>query len=170
MTCCNNEEEQLMKKPKGGKKVVGGALTDDLAKLAVPFAILLAKQGLDSMFAWKKKGKKSNKKQDSNTSTSQKPKAEKSKIKKADGKKKGVFKKGGCGCGVPPLFGGTMSATQDIASNKGVPMLQNNIHASLETTAGSVTAAGGKGMGPKKTPRFSSLAESIDNFLKSHHN
>jgi len=52
------------KKPSASKKVVpkkatkkGGALMDDVKNLAVPFAILLAKQGLQSMFD-KKKTKK----------------------------------------------------------------------------------------------------------------
>lgn len=39
------------------KKKQGGALTDDLKTLAVPFAILLAKQGIDEM---KNKSKKQN--------------------------------------------------------------------------------------------------------------
>lgn len=52
------------KKPSASKKAVpkkatkkGGALMDDVKNLAVPFAILLAKQGLQSMFD-KKKTKK----------------------------------------------------------------------------------------------------------------
>jgi hypothetical protein len=46
------------KTPKGkGKK--GGALVDDIKNLAVPFAILLAKQGLEGMFSDKKAEKKS---------------------------------------------------------------------------------------------------------------
>lgn len=45
------------KKPVGKRTKKGGALMDDVKNLAVPFAILLAKQGLQSMFD-KKKAKK----------------------------------------------------------------------------------------------------------------
>lgn len=45
-------------KPKKSKKK-GGALMDDVKNLAVPFAILLAKQGLQSVFDKKKKSPKS---------------------------------------------------------------------------------------------------------------
>ena len=45
------------KKPAAKKTKKGGALMDDVKNLAVPFAILLAKQGLQSMFD-KKKAKK----------------------------------------------------------------------------------------------------------------
>jgi hypothetical protein len=45
---------------KGSKK--GGALMTDLQNLAVPFAILLAKQGLESMFSNKKSAKKTSSK------------------------------------------------------------------------------------------------------------
>ena len=41
------------KKPAAGKKS-GGAIMDDIKNLAVPFAILLAKEGLQSMFDDKK--------------------------------------------------------------------------------------------------------------------
>lgn len=43
------------KKPAAAKPKKGGSLPSDVEKLAVPFAILLAKQGLESMFADKKK-------------------------------------------------------------------------------------------------------------------
>lgn len=50
------KKDSIKSKPvKKGKK--GGSLMDDVKNLAVPFAILLAKQGLTQMFA--KKGKKS---------------------------------------------------------------------------------------------------------------
>lgn len=43
-------------KPKSGKKSAkGGALVEDIKSLAVPFAILLAKEGLEKMFKDKKK-------------------------------------------------------------------------------------------------------------------
>lgn len=43
-------------KPKSGKKgAKGGALVEDIKSLAVPFAILLAKEGLEKMFKDKKK-------------------------------------------------------------------------------------------------------------------
>jgi hypothetical protein len=48
----NQEGGKKGKKGKGkGKGKKGGALMDDLQNLAVPFAILLAKQGLESMFS-----------------------------------------------------------------------------------------------------------------------
>lgn len=44
----------------GGRgKKKGGALVDDLKNLAVPFAILLAKQGVENMYAKKKSASKS---------------------------------------------------------------------------------------------------------------
>jgi hypothetical protein len=55
--------KKVVKKPVGKKPAAkkttkkGGALMDDVKNLAVPFAILLAKQGLQSMFD-KKKAKK----------------------------------------------------------------------------------------------------------------
>lgn len=45
------------KKP-AAKAKKGGSLAEELKSLAVPFAILLAKQGLDGMFDSKKKGSK----------------------------------------------------------------------------------------------------------------
>lgn len=46
------------KKKAPAKAKKGGSLADELKSLAVPFAILLAKQGLDGMFDSKKKGAK----------------------------------------------------------------------------------------------------------------
>lgn len=48
---------KMEKKPKSNaasKKKKGGALAEDLQNLAVPFAILLAKEGLENMFKEKK--------------------------------------------------------------------------------------------------------------------
>ena len=52
------KKKAAAKKPAGKKPAAkkGGALVDDVKNLAVPFAILLAKQGLEGMF--KKKEKK----------------------------------------------------------------------------------------------------------------
>lgn len=73
--CSSNEDctdqDGGKKKGKGkgkGKGKKGGALMDDLQNLAVPFAILLAKQGLESMFSKDKKTQKTAKKSSSKQS------------------------------------------------------------------------------------------------------
>lgn len=56
---CDDQEGGKSKTKKSSKKskAKGGSLVSDLSNLAVPFAILLAKQGLESMFDSKKTAK-----------------------------------------------------------------------------------------------------------------
>ena len=55
------KKRKSVKKPvakTAASKKKGGALVDDIKNLAVPFAILLAKEGLDTMFSKKSKAAK----------------------------------------------------------------------------------------------------------------
>jgi hypothetical protein len=56
---CEDQEggKKSSKKSSKKSKAKGGSLVSDLSNLAVPFAILLAKQGLESMFDSKKTAK-----------------------------------------------------------------------------------------------------------------
>lgn len=54
---CEDQDQTGGKKSSKKSKAKGGSLVSDLSNLAVPFAILLAKQGLESMFDSKKTAK-----------------------------------------------------------------------------------------------------------------
>lgn len=65
------------KKPSSSKGKKGGALLDDVKNLAVPFAILLAKQGLQNLFDEKKTKTDKKPKTEKKTKTEKKPAASK---------------------------------------------------------------------------------------------
>lgn len=90
----------------------GGALMDDIKNLAVPFAILLAKQGLDGLFTDKKDKKTTKEKKTKTTKTVKEPKEKKETASKPASKgRRGTLAGGGCGgqCGAmqtPVMTGG----------------------------------------------------------------
>ena len=165
-----NVEEFFPTNRKKVKKVVkkGGSLASDLQNLAVPFAILLAKQGLESMFSNEKKGKSS------------------SPNKKSKSKSVKTVQKGGdCGCsGVTPLpmMGGDGAtdgagvtnakaalavAQSDLVSAQYREYL---VHAGSKKVTATPKKKDPKSKKKKRTTnaRLSRLTESIDAFLLSH--
>lgn len=127
----NNNLDKFLKekKPRSSKKVggttskrttkKGGGLVEDIQKLAVPFAILLAKQGVQAMF------EKENVQQTNGNVAVASPANAVKNAKNANAKKspaKGGYKKkqaGGSGCTacemLPPMNGGSKrGGTNDI--------------------------------------------------------
>jgi hypothetical protein len=78
------------------KEQVGGDVIYELRNLAIPFVLMLAKNGMDYIQSNKQKSKKVNK-----------PRASPPKTKKT---------KGGCGCSARPAIGGNDEITK-LANN-----------------------------------------------------
>jgi hypothetical protein len=94
----------------------GSQVMLELRNLAIPFALLLAKNGLDHIIKSKGKGKSPKAK----TVASQKPKA------KAAVKSKSVPKtRGGCGCNLPPVTQG--GATIESISNQLTTLMKSYV-------------------------------------------
>lgn len=101
---CAKQGGQSSKAKSSKSKKQGGALVDDIKNLAVPFAILLAKQGLSTMFEKK-----------SSTDKTKKPAAKKATAEKpsSTSRRKSVTGGGACtsGCG---MTGGSQKSKKNI--------------------------------------------------------
>lgn len=96
------------KSAKSGAKH-GGALVEDIKNLAVPFAILLAKEGLDGVFK-KKKAEKAEKAVTANTT----PKAA---AKPSSYRRKSTISGGACSAGCGMTGGSAMAANGAVVKN-----------------------------------------------------
>lgn len=92
---------------KAAKAKKGGALMEDLKSLAVPFAILLAKQGVENMYAKKTASAKAK--------ATKKPASAKAAKKPASARRRTTMT-GGCGgsCGAP-MSGGAAMGSNSLA-------------------------------------------------------
>jgi hypothetical protein len=151
-------------KRKGAKKVTkkgkkGGALMDDVKNLAVPFAILLAKQGLQTMFDKKKK-----------TSTGSELSA-RSAASATSSRRKSTLTGGSCGsqCAahVAPATGGAKRTASRSTASKSTASKTTASKAS-GTRASSSRSSRGGAQGQQVKSRFEKLSKEIDEFLQKY--
>lgn len=129
---------------KGKKR--GGALMDDVKNLAVPFAILLAKQGLQTMFDKKKKS----------TDTDVEFKA-KTASQTSTARRRTTLTGGSCGSACAQSLHGGTTRTQ----------VQSNSSERVSKTKNSNTRQGGSKTNEVKS-RFEKLSKEIDAFLQKY--
>ena len=161
---------------RGGDDSRGGALVEDLSTLAVPFAILLAKRGLESMFLDDKKPKKTGAAKPGKKETKPVKKEAKTKVKKSQ-------KGGDCGCSQPPLMLGgdqsTIDAQQAMESIQQSELASANLPGGAKPKPKAKKASKTKKTSEKKKPvavkgkknkksTVAQLTETIDNFLRDH--
>lgn len=148
-------------KRKGAKKVAkkgkkGGALMDDVKNLAVPFAILLAKQGLQTMFDKKKK-----------TASAGSELSARSASSASSARRRSTLTGGSCGsqCAahVAPATGGAKrtSAAKRTTS-------KSTTAKSSSTRASSSRSSRGGAQGQQVKSRFEKLSKEIDEFLQKY--
>lgn len=107
-----SSKKTTSKSSKGAKGVKGGALMDDVKNLAVPFAILLAKQGLESIFAKKEKESNTNAKSAKPASNAKAPQAQ------VTARRKTAMGGGSCGsaCAAAAQSGGRRASSAAASS------------------------------------------------------
>lgn len=140
------QERQQERQQQQQRRQKGGALVDDLKNLAVPFAILLAKQGFDSMKGTTTKGPKETKK-----AISVSKKTAKASTASSAAKRKRTIAGGACasGCG---MAGGNM--------------MTNTINDAMKSMGMSGASKGGAQKNIKS--QFDSIAKEIEEFLQKY--
>lgn len=167
MTGGKKAKKTVTKKPVGKKVTVGkktkkgGALMDDVKNLAVPFAILLAKQGLQSMFD-KKKAKKGGEVELSASSAS----------KVASQRRRSTIAGGSCGSQCAGVSQFTNAQTPIASQPPALPQMGGKRKVGKKMVKKSKKGgseeqeAGSRSMQVKS--RFEKLSKEIDEFLQKY--
>jgi hypothetical protein len=143
-------------KGKGAKKgKKGGALMDDVKNLAVPFAILLAKQGLQTMFDKKK------------TKSGSSELSAKSAASPTSARRKSTLTGGSCGSQCAAAVT-TASHTGGAKAKSASSKRAASTRASGKASSSRASSSRGGSKGEQVKSRFEKLSKEIDEFLQKY--